>query len=295
MRTILPATPGAIIGYRRNGTPIHLIAGGSEPATEPAATPPPPSPADPAATGTPPPAPEPPPPPAGASGEPPANGQEPPQAEAASVDQLPPWAQKLLRDTRAEAAGNRAKAKEVSDALAQFKADQEQQRDALAVALGIKPSEVPPDPAKLAEELERTRSQHTEALSAKDSAIRERDIRLAVLTQAPSLGANGALLMDSVSFLAKVNGLDPEAGDFAEMLGERIKAAAEANTQYKLAPPRAERQPVPARSGGEFNGAPGGNRQWTVEDVKRATASEVVTAQEAGLLIDLGYHPRKKR
>ena len=25
----LPVTPGAVIGYRRNGTPIRLIAGGS--------------------------------------------------------------------------------------------------------------------------------------------------------------------------------------------------------------------------------------------------------------------------
>ena len=102
--------------------------------------------------------------------------------------------------------------------------------------------------------------------------------------------------MDSLSFLRKLDGLDPAAEDFSERVGEAIKAAAEANAQYKLTPKAAAKpEPTIPRSGGEFNGAPGGNRQWTKEDVDRASASEVVEAQEAGLLIDLGFNPRKKR
>src|SRR5690348_11627299 len=93
MHTPLTMTPGAIIGYRRNGRPIHPIAGGSEGAPEapPAATPP--APAPPAATPAPPAA-EP------TAPQPPA----PPQPQAASVEELPAWAQKSLTELRAEAA-----------------------------------------------------------------------------------------------------------------------------------------------------------------------------------------------
>lgn len=175
-------------------------------------------------------------------------------------------------------------------------AEQAKRMDAFAIALGLKSGDEPPDPAKLAEELERTKAANESAAEALRTEIRQRDLRLAVLTQAPGLDANGLLLMDSLSFLRKLDGLDPAADDFSERVGEAIKQAAEANPQYKVAPKPAEKPaPTIPRSGGEHNGAPGGNRQWTVADVERATAQEVVAAQEQGLLIDLGYHPKKSR
>ena len=99
-----------------------------------------------------------------------------------------------------------------------------------------------------------------------------------------------------LSFIRKLDGLDPAADDFSEKVGEAIKAAAEANSQYKLAPKPAEKPaPTIPRSGGEHNGAPGGNRQWNMDDVDRASGAEVAKAQEDGLLIDLGFAPKKKR
>jgi len=201
-----------------------------------------------------------------------------------------------FKDERSKRQAAEAQIKELRDARAADQAEQAKRMDAFAIALGLKSGDEPPDPAKLAEELERSREQHKAELERQAAEIRQRDLRLAVLTQAPSLDANGALLMDSMSFLRKLDGLDPSADDFSERVGEAIKAAAEANSQYKLAPKPAEKPPptIP-RSGGEHNGAPGGNRQWNIEDVNRATPSEVAKAQEDGLLIDLGFSPKKKR
>jgi hypothetical protein len=189
-----------------------------------------------------------------------------------------------------------AQIKELRDARTADQAEQAKRMDAFAIALGLKSGDEPPDPAKLAEQLERQTADHSSALAARDAEIRQRDVRLAVLTQAPSLDANGLLLMDSMSFLRKLDGLDPAADDFSERVGEAIKQAAEANPQYKVTPKPAEKPaPTIPRSGGEHNGAPGGNRQWNVEDVQRATAAEVAKAQEDGLLINLGFAPKKSR
>ena len=117
--------------------------------------------------------------------------------------------------------------------------------DAFAIALGLKSGDEPPDPAKLAEELERTKAANESAAETLRAEIRQRDLRLAVLTQAPSHEANGLLLMDSLRFLRKLDGLDPAADDFSEKVGEAIKAAAEANSQYRLAPPKPAGKPEP--------------------------------------------------
>jgi len=52
---------------------------------------------------------------------------------------------------------------------------------------------------------------------------------------------------------------------------------------------------APARSGGEHNGTAGGNRPWTLEDVKAASPAETLAAIDAGLLTGLGVGPRKRR
>jgi hypothetical protein len=202
-----------------------------------------------------------------------------------------------FKDERAKRQAAEKRLGEIQTALDADKAERAKQMEQLAIAFGLKSADEPLDPAKLAEELERTKTANEAAAESLRAEIRQRDIRLAVLTQAPGLEANGLLLMDSLSFLRKLDGLDPAAEDFSERVGEAIKAAAEANSQYKLVPPKAEPKapPSPARSGGEFNGAPGGNRQWTIEDVQRASAADVAKAQEAGLLIDLGFSPKKRR
>lgn len=49
----------------------------------------------------------------------------------------------------------------------------------------------------------------------------------------------------------------------------------------------------PARSGGEHNSSPGGNRQWTEDNVDRATPDEVGAAREASSKVALEYQKEK--
>lgn len=303
----LPSTPGAFLGYRKDGRPFYLAAGGDE--TNDAG-----GEGTPAGGGGTPPSPDP--APAGTGGQPADpggtdDGQGAPPASGGDGGQDDGKVARTIAAVREEFKGERAKRQAAERDFAQFKADAEQRETAraaaeternrkLAVALGVAPEDEPPDPAKLAEQMERQAQEHTSALAARDAEIRQRDIRLAVLAQAPGLDANGLLLMDSMSFLGTLSGLDPAAEDFAERVGEAVTAAAAANPQYKLtpaAPPAGGPPvpPVPPRSGGEFNGAPGGNRQWTVEDVEKATAAQVEKAQEQGLLVNLGYSPKRSR
>ena len=213
----------------------------------------------------------------------------------------------VIRALRDDFKAERTKRQQAEQSFTEFRTQAEQREQArqqaeternrkLAIALGVASEDEPPDPAKLAEELERTRENHKAELGRQAAEIRQRDLRLAVLTQAPAMEANGALLMDSLSFLRKLDGLDPAAGDFSERVGEAIRAAAQANPQYQLKPPALEKPaPTIPRSGGEHNGAPGGNRQWTLEDVNAASPQEVTQAIEQGLLVDLGYNPAKKK
>lgn len=284
-------TPGAIIGYRKSGTPIRLIAGGSESAPEPtpAATTEPPAPADP---------PQPP-----ATDPAPASGQEPPApAEPSNVEQLPPWAQKLIREGRKEAADNRAKAKEHETALTALQAKSQQQLDGIAKALGLKPEEATP------EQIMAERDSARAETAASAARAREAAVELAVFRAAAQSQVNGNALLDSRSFVATLTGLDPAAADFGQRVGDAITAAVEANPGWKLAAPATPTPaapplatppapPAPSRSGGEHT-APGGNRQWTVEDVKAARSRnprEIVEAIEQGLLVDLGYSPTRNR
>lgn len=283
-------TPGAIIGYRKSGTPIRLIAGGSESAPEPV-------PAAPAATEPPAPA-DPPQPPA--TDPAPASGQEPPApAEPSNVEQLPPWAQKLIRDGRKEAADNRAKVKEHADALATLEAKSQQQLDGIAKALGLKPEEATP------EQIMAERDTARAASDASASRAREAAVELAVFRAAAQSQVNGNALLDSRSFVATLTGLDPAAADFGQRVTDAITAAVEANPGWKLATPAVPTPtppplaapaapPAPSRSGGEHT-APGGNRQWTQADLAGRTGDEISQAMEQGLLVDLGYNPTRKR
>jgi hypothetical protein len=281
--TSLPTSPGAIIGYRKNGTPIRLIAGGSEGPAEP--TPP---------TLTEPPAPaaEPAPP---ADPAPP-SGQEPPApAEPSSVDQLPAWAQKLVRDSRAEAASNRVKANEHAAALTALEAKSQKQLDGIAQALGLKPEEATP------EQILAERDAARLASDASAARAREAAVELAVFRAAAAAQVNGNALLDSRSFAATLSGLDPAASDFAERVSSAITAAVEANPGWKTAAPvpavPAPPAPpaVPKSGTGPVTAVPDGPRQWTQADVDRASPTEVQKAMDDGLLQGLGFGTARKR
>lgn len=202
--TIHPCTLGvdglAQLGRTRND--LRGLRFANDPAPSPA--PADPAPADPAPTPAPAPAPSDPAPtdPAPAGGK---------------VEDLPSWAQKLLGDTRAEAAKYRTGAQTAAQKAEQALADK------IAVALGQKP-DASTDPAAL-----------TAALTETQAAKRQADLQLAVYRAAGANGANPDALLDSNTFLASVKDLDPSAADFGTQVGGAIKAAVAANSTLKQA------------------------------------------------------------
>jgi hypothetical protein len=167
----------------------------------------------------------------------------------------------------------------------------EQQREKLAVTLGLK--QPVPDPQKLTAELQ-----------ARDAALREQAIENAVLRNAGRYGGNGTALADSNAFMATVARLDPSAGSFGDDLGDAIKAAVESGSRFRApgAIPLNEARTTapPGRSVGEQGGGANGPRQWTVEDVDRLPHTregrqQLSDAIEAGLLVDLGVGPSRRR
>lgn len=87
--------------------------------------------------------------------------------------------------------------------------------DVLAVALGIKPSEEPRDPAKLTEDLKSARAEAQAEIARRDEQLRAKTPELAVLQVAARNKIDGGPLRDSRSFLATLNSLDPASPDFA--------------------------------------------------------------------------------
>jgi hypothetical protein len=214
---------------------------------------------------------------------------ETPAPAATSTDELPPWAQRELKKLRDEAAGNRVKAKEVADSLAQFKAEQEQQRQAFAKALGLAPDE-PPTVEQLTQQLAASKAQQdAEAARARQAAV-----ELAVFRAAAAQQVDGNALLDSRAFVSALEGLDPTAQDFQQQVTNAILTAAQQNPRYQITPPAppAPEPPAPPaipKSGAEFGAPPQGPRQWTDEDVARATPAQLQKAINDGLCVDLGF------
>lgn len=166
----------------------------------------------------------------------------------------------LARKHEAQAKAN------VTDA--QAKADRDQQLAKIAEALGL-PTGTQTDATAI-----------TQQLDAAKAEARQRAIELAVHRTAAKVDADGDALLDSSSFLRAVAEIDPT--DLAAV-ADAIKTAVKANPRLgKTAPAAAP----PARqvSGGEFTGAPGGNGQWSAEDVARATPAQLSKAMKDGKL-----------
>jgi len=137
---------------------------------------------------------------------------------AESVDKLPDWAQKIVRDARKDAGKARTDAKKAAeDAVAQL-------TQSLGKALGLvkDDQEQAPDPAKLAEQL-----------AAQTTAAKSTAVELAVFRTASKHGGDPAALTDSRTFLAKVADLDTSAKDFEAKVVAAAKAAVTENTKLK--------------------------------------------------------------
>lgn len=235
MSTTLPTAPGAIIGYRRNGRPIYLLAGGSGEGGDAGGTN--------GDGGTP-----------GNEGAPGTNpgtggdgGQNPPgdgqpqngTSGDGDIASLPDWAQKAIRDARADAGKARTTAK--AQAADQARQDLAQQ---IGKALGlVKDGEAAPDPAKLAEQLAGAQTEGQQART-----------ELAVFKAAAKHGADPERLLDSRRFADQLKDVDPSD---AKKIGELIKKAVEDNPSYRAAAP-------PTASGAPMGGAPADKKPKTL-------------------------------
>lgn len=297
--------PHAIIGYRKNGAPIYPIAGGSGEGEGDAAT---------TTAGQ-----------EGGTGDnvgdsttgqqqtDPGTGSTAPAPAASGDVGDGDKTARTIEAIRGDFKNERARRQALETQLAELKTQQTQQAEqekartlALAKAFGFAPEETP-DPAKLAAELEQARQQTAAEIARGQARERELTIELETRRRASRLGADPELLADSRSFMTAVSKLDPASDSFGEDLAAEITRAVTANPSLKggAAPATAEqpRQPAnqsattapPARSSGEHNAAPGGQRNWTLEDVQRATPSEVSEAAKSGLLTGLGINPPKSR
>lgn len=144
-----------------------------------------------------------------------------------------------------------------------------------------------PDPEKLVAQL-----------TAARQTAQDRARELAIFRAAAGANANPDLLLDSRQFMAKTSGLDPSSTDFNDQVKALVAETVAANPTLAIAPPAAPAPAAPApvvpvASGADFSGAPGGNRQWTEEDVKRASPEELTKAIAQGLTADLGVGRRK--
>lgn len=178
---------------------------------------------------------------------------------ATDVASLPDWAQKLLKDTRDEAASYRTKAKEVED-------QRQASLDAIAKALGLKPDDDPTAAAKTAAE-----ERDAARLEAKTAKVEN-----AVLKIAAKHGASPEALTDSRAFMSKLAELDPAADDFATQIDAAVKEAVESNPALKVTPA------VPARSGGPVGGGTPPAGQLSESDLEHMSASEIAKAEKEG-------------
>jgi hypothetical protein len=105
---------------------------------------------------------------------------------------------------------------------------------------------------------------------------------LAVHAAAAAANANAAELCDSVSFMKRVEALDPQQSGFVTRVAGEVRAAAASDPRF-----RAQAAPVA--------GTPE-PRQWTMADVEAASPSEISAASDAGLLLEhLHVGPPRKR
>lgn len=150
---------------------------------------------------------------------------QPPTTEPASIEQLPEFAQKVIRDLRKEAADNRG---------AKTAAEQERAQllDGIAQALGIKKDDAPPDP----QVLQQTLGEREGRIQSLEGDVRARDLELAAWRAAATGGANAAALLDSRSFVTQLAKLDPAADDFMTQLDAAVKKALDANQSLRAAP-----------------------------------------------------------
>lgn len=158
---------------------------------------------------------------------------------------------------------------------AKANADQAKLLDKVAEALGIKTPET--GPADVAQRLEGMLAQAKQI----EQRARQRELRAVVGELSGELGAQAAAVWDSASFQSRIANVDPSD---AEAIRQAITATVGASPWLASAPKQPAKPAPPSASGAELNGAPGGQRQWTADDVAKASPEAVSKAMQQGLL-----------
>lgn len=184
--------------------------------------------------------------------------------EPVDVASLPKWAQKIITDTRAEAAKNRT---EKQTAAQQAQAATEQ-RNAVLKAMGLQPdgTDAPPDAATLTAQIQQA---NTEKWAAA--------VELAVYRTAKDVDI--ATLMDSRKFVSSLDqfvGDNPSTPDFAERLNAHIAAYVEANPQHRTTPATVPATTTPAA--GAAGRLEAGGRKPAPGNAAPKTAGEALAA-----------------
>lgn len=180
------------------------------------------------------------------------------------IEDLPPGAQKLIKDLRTENGSRRneaAEAKKAKEAAEQAaKAGDERfanATEAFMRALGLTPE--PDEPERSPEEL-------VGELTTKYQQI---SVELAVYRAAKNHDGDPDALLDSRGFITKAHALDPAADNFAEAIAQLISDAVDSNPKLRAAPAEPGQA---APSGGDFGGGPAGPvgpEDWSVDDFRR--------------------------
>lgn len=167
-----------------------------------------------------------------------------PSLQTQDVSQLPDWAQKLIADTRAEAARHRTEKKSAAE---QASAEQDRLNKVLA-ALGINAD----GEEDLPEHARQRISEYEQRAQEAETRALEMAYASTVTRAATAVGADAEALLDSDSFRDAVGEELGEEFDDAE-----LRAAVEKVAKEFAKKPRFARQQGAARSGADFTGSPG--------------------------------------
>ncbi|WP_018807329.1 hypothetical protein [Salinispora arenicola] len=281
--------PGQIIGYRRSGAPIRVVAGGSgqdapaggdsggdsmggDSTTETGTTPDPTEqqPAGPADAGS---------DTTVVRDQPttserqqtdskPASRQSPPSKRP--LEEFPDDIRDYVKDLRKQAGDGRVGMRTEKERADTAEGRLQEVLEGFTQVLGLTPQapqDEPQDPAQVAAQL-------TEQLSTAREEHRKTRIEMATFLAAQSSDADARALLDSRSFGDRVSGLDLDAPDFAEQLATAIREAVEENPKFRSTTllPHVDEPP----SGGQFSGGPGGQpapESMSVEDHLRVIST----------------------
>lgn len=191
-----------------------------------------------------------------------------PARQPERVEDLPPWAQKVIKEAR-QGEGDYRKRAQAAEADKKSTEDKLQGfLDGFAKVMGLGDDDAtgggtpePPDPEKLTQQLAGAQREH-----------RATQVELAVYRAAGRFDGDPDALLDSRSFLKKVLDFDPSEEDFGDKVSEAIRAAVSSNPKLKAAPAPAAVAPTTPPSGGEFASGPSGRvdtESLSVDDFRK--------------------------